>query len=263
MVTLMQLVGERSFRLTRPPLMVRSNAAGDYSLRQVAEGAYRVGAIWTDPEALKAKLSTRSRPTFYPGTDKSEEAAAIQVARGETINNIDIVMIATETYSISGHVLRIQSEGPLEMHLVAGASSTRTLRVGDDGAFNATHLQPGRYTLWARAKTAGGTEAAMTHLDVSASDVTGVMLTLTPTSRVRGKVVIEDVGSPPLTAMQVAAVIADDDDRVDPFDQGCRGHGRRRTAPAVRFVPLRCVPLRRLAAWRRLREFTLETSFPL
>ncbi|HUE86246.1 MAG TPA: hypothetical protein VMO26_09225, partial [Vicinamibacterales bacterium] len=105
------------------------------------------------------------------------------------------------------------------MHLVAGASSTRTLSVEDDGAFSATHLQPGRYTIWARAKEPGGSEAAMTHIDVSSSDVTGVMLALAPTSRMRGQVVVEDVGSPPLTSMQVAAVIADDDDRVDPLER--------------------------------------------
>jgi hypothetical protein len=59
----------------------------------------------------------------------------------------------------------------------------------------------------------------MTHVDVSSSDVTGVVLALAPTSRVRGKVIVEDAGLPPLTTMQVAAVIADDDDRVDPLER--------------------------------------------
>jgi hypothetical protein len=117
-------------------------------------------------------------------------------------------------------VLRTLSEGALEMYLVAGASSTRTVQVQDDGAFRATHLRPGRYTIWARAKTPpNGSEAAMAHIDVGSSDVSGVMLSLAPTSRVRGRVVIEDVGQPPLTSMQVAAVIADDDDRVDPLER--------------------------------------------
>jgi hypothetical protein len=105
------------------------------------------------------------------------------------------------------------------MYLVAGASSARALQVADDGAFNATHLQPGRYTIWARAKTSDGCEAAMAHVDVGSSDVSGVILALAPTARVRGRVVIEDVGHPPLTSMQVAAVIADDDDRVDPLER--------------------------------------------
>ena len=141
------------------------------------------------------------------------------MARGETVNNIDIALTGTETYSISGHVLRIQSDGPLEMHLLAGASSTRTLRVEDDGAFSATHLQPGRYTLWARGRAAGGSEAAMMHVDIGSSDVTGLLLALAPTARVRGTVMLEEAGSPPLTTMQVAAVIADDDDRVDPLER--------------------------------------------
>jgi hypothetical protein len=110
------------------------------------------------------------------------------------------------------------AEGPVEAYMVAGASSTRTLRVEEDGAFSATHLQPGRYTLWARAKTADGTEAAMVHVDVNSFDVDAVILTLAPTSRIRGRVVVEDVGHPPLASMQVAAVIADDDDRVDPLE---------------------------------------------
>jgi hypothetical protein len=214
-----QVLDDRGVRISGPPSMTRTNASGTYSLRQVPEGAYQVGVTWIDPEALKAKSSIRPRPTFYPGTDNPSEAATIRVARGETVNNIDIVLIGTETYSISGHVLRIQSDGPLEMHLVAGASSTRTLRVEDDGAFSVAHLQPGRYTIWARARAAGGSEAAMMHIDISASDVTGVLLALAPTARVRGTVLAEDAGSPPLTTMQVAAVIADDDDRVDPLER--------------------------------------------
>ncbi|HUE87537.1 MAG TPA: carboxypeptidase-like regulatory domain-containing protein, partial [Vicinamibacterales bacterium] len=161
MVTRMQMVSDPGGRISGPPSMTRSSAAGGYSLRQVPEGAYLVGVTWLDPEAMKAKASIRSRPTYYPGTDKVQEAATIRVARGETVNNIDIVLIRSKTYAISGHVLRIQTEGPLEMHLVAGASSTRTLSVEDDGAFSATHLQPGRYTIWARAKEPGGSEAAM------------------------------------------------------------------------------------------------------
>ena len=147
------------------------------------------------------------------------EAATIHVTRGETVNRIDITLIRTHTASISGHVLRVLSDGPLETYLVAGASSTRALHVEDDGAFSAKHLQPGRYTLWARGRTRGGSEAAMAHIDVSSSDVSGVLLALAPTSRVRGKVIVEDVGYPPLSSLQVAAVIADDDNRVDPLER--------------------------------------------
>jgi hypothetical protein len=219
MVTLTREVGERNFRMTGLQSVTLSNAAGDYSLRQVAEGSYRISVNWNDPEALKAKSSVRDRPSFYPGTNNPLEAALVRVGRGETVNNIDVIFTRADIASISGHVLRISSEGPLEMNLVAGASSTRTLHVADDGAFSATHLQPGRYTIWARAKTSDGSEAAMTHVDVGSSDVSGVILALAPTSRVRGRVVIEEVGSPPLTSMHVAAVIADDDDRVDPLER--------------------------------------------
>jgi hypothetical protein len=219
MVTLMRDVGERNFRMTGLQSVTLSDAAGGYSLRQVAEGSYRISVNWNDPEALKAKSSVRDRPSYHPGTNNPLEAAIIRVARGETVNNIDVIFTRADTASISGHVLRLLSEGPLEMYLVAGASSTRALHVADDGAFSATHLQPGRYTLWARAKTSDGSEAAMAHVDVGSSNVSGVILALAPTSRVRGRVVIEDVGHPPLTSMQVAAVIADDDDRVDPLER--------------------------------------------
>jgi hypothetical protein len=219
MVTLAWSRDDQGPRIGRPPALTLSNAAGDYSIAQVGEGAYRIVVNWRDPEALKAKSSAHSKPTFYPGTSSLSEAAVVQVRRGEIVTGIDIVFTRTDTASISGHVLRLLSQGPLEMYLVAGASSTRALHVADDGAFNATHLTPGRYTIWARAKTSDGSEAAMAHVDVSSSDVSGVILALAPTSRVRGRVVIEDVGHPPLTSMQVAAVIADDDDRVDPLER--------------------------------------------
>ena len=221
MVTAGMMVDDLRYQITVPrgPTVSRTDATGEYSIRQLAAGTYRVSVTWIDAEALKAKSPVRAATSFYPGTDKSLDATPLRLARGETLRRIDVVYFRADTYTLSGHVLRGLSDGPIELYLVAGARSTRTLQVDQNGAFSATHLPAGRYTLWGRAKTVDGSEGAMSRVDIEGSDVTGLILALAPTSRVSGKIVVEDIGSPPLSAMQVAAVIADDDDRVDPIER--------------------------------------------
>ena len=169
----------------------RTNERGEYELRDVAPGAYTVSAVWHDPDRLRSKAPLDTRPTYFPGTGKTHEAMAVPVAGGVTLRHIDISLTPHDLFRLAGHVLRARSEGSIEAHLVSGEFSIRRVRVEEEGAFDVTHIPPGRHTLWARASTADGWEAA--HVDLSlGSDMIGLVLPMIPTGTIRGTVVMED-----------------------------------------------------------------------
>jgi protocatechuate 3,4-dioxygenase beta subunit len=189
-VTAMFMLGDGGFSITERT-HARTNDRGEYVLRDIAPGAYTVSAMWHDPDRLKSSAPLTTRPTFFPGTSKAHEAMTITVAGGATVRNIDIPLTPNDLFRVSGHVLRARSEGSIEAHLLSGEAAVRSVRVGEDGAFDVTHIPPGRHTLWARAATADGWEAA--HVDLSlGSDMIGLVLPMTPTGTIVGRVVMED-----------------------------------------------------------------------
>jgi hypothetical protein len=173
--------------------------------------------MWIDPALLRARAGRDSRPTLYPGTDNPADAVGVRVNPGETVRSINVQLVRTEWFRLAGQALRGNSDGPIEANIVAGGQSVRTVTVAEDGAFDISHLKPGRYTLWMRAATPDGAEAAVVTIDLS-SDLTGLTLPLTPTGEVSGRVVTRD-GSPLPEGLQVTAVQADEGKQIDPLDR--------------------------------------------
>jgi hypothetical protein len=196
----------------------RTDERGAYTIRNVPEGSYRVLAAWADPEMLKAGAGSALRVTYFPSTDKIDDAMPIRVHAGETLANINITLTSSDYLRFTGHVLRGNSEGRIEALVLLGAWSIRTIPIADDGAFAVTHLKPGRYTFWARATTPDGFEAAVVTLDLR-SDMTGLTLPLLPTGALKGHVMRDDGGALPVGGLQVAAIQADQGQAIDPLER--------------------------------------------
>jgi hypothetical protein len=126
------------------------------------------------------------------------------------VTNVDISLVSHNLFRIAGHVLRGSSEKRIEAHLLSGASTIRTVTVRADGAFELTHVPPGRHWLWARALTDHGAEAAWMTLEL-ASDTTGLVIAMLPTAEVRGRVVTSDGTQFPGGGYQVIAHLVDTD----------------------------------------------------
>jgi hypothetical protein len=192
----------------------KTNERGAYAINDVPAGSYRISVRWLDPAMPKG---IGLRPTLYPGTLNAADAVAISVTGGQTTSHINVQLLTTDVFQIAGQFLRGNSEGRIESNIVAGGQSVRTVAVADDGAFDVTHLTPGRYILWARAPTADGTEAAVMNVDLW-TNLTGLTMPLTPTGEVSGRVMTID-GSPLPGQLQVAAIQASDGKQIDPLER--------------------------------------------
>jgi hypothetical protein len=203
----------------------RTNDGGEYRIDDLRPGLYHVSAIWLDPDRMAARTA-ETRPTFFPGTQKLEEAISLRVTAGAEMDNVDIRLPPSDRFRIGGHILRTMTEGTIEANLLSGAHSIRTVTIAADGAFDIQHVAAGRHWLWARATTHDGTEAAWMAIDL-ASDMTGLVLPMMPTAEIRGRVVTADGTVFADAGYQVIAHLVDNDgtkidvlprDRVDLLD---------------------------------------------
>lgn len=173
---------------------VIANDDGEYVISNLRPGLYRLAITWYDSEMMRAGTRANSDPTYFPGTTRSDEATSVRVEPGRRLGDRDIRLPAAELYRLAGHVLRAASMGEIEVYFLTAESKMRTVRVRDDGAFDVTHIEPGRHTLWARAATDDGFEAASITLELG-SDMTGLVLPMRPAGSIRGRLITED-GSP-------------------------------------------------------------------
>jgi hypothetical protein len=223
---------------------VRTSERGEYTIRNLSAGRYRMSVRWTDPEMLRAKAGADADLTYFPGTRQADEAMSLTLPPGGILRGIDIRLLPSDRVRFSSYILRGASEGRIEANVLLPGRSLRTVTLArDDGAFEITNLEPGPLTFWARATTPDGFEAAWTELDLGA-DMTGLVLPMAPTAEIRGRVVMND-GAPLPEGLQVAANLVDRDgaqidtlprDRVDVEGDGTfhlRGVFGQRTLTVV------------------------------
>lgn len=207
LATLIDDVGGVSFNGSSE---VRTSERGEYTIRNLPAGKYRISVRWTDPEMLEAKAGADPDFTYFPGTRQSHEALSLTLPPGGTLRGIDIQLLPSDLVRFTGYVLRGASEGRIEAHVLLPNFALRTVSIAaDDGAFEITHLKPGPFTFWARAATPDGFEAAWTESDLG-TDMTGLILPMMPTAEIRGRVVMND-GTPLPEGLQVAAHLVDRD----------------------------------------------------
>ena len=91
-------------------------------------------------------------PTFYPGTADTASAQKLTVATGQTLNEINIMLLATRTATISG--VAVDAEGrPMGgfVQIVSRGGATGLGGPGGpilpDGTFSIPNVTPGEYVL--------------------------------------------------------------------------------------------------------------------
>jgi protocatechuate 3,4-dioxygenase beta subunit len=88
----------------------QTNDVGEFRIAGLAEGAYVVIASPRPQFALGQPVNATSggttmAPTYYPATTSKDAAESISVAFAQTVSGIDITMISTPAYSVSGVVV--------------------------------------------------------------------------------------------------------------------------------------------------------------
>jgi hypothetical protein len=117
---------------------------------------------------VSAPRPTVSVPTYYPGTRTPDAAQKVVVAAGETVRDVDVQVIASPAYQVSGIVVD-ESGAPVpgaavsvmpdrspasRAPIVFGPPSTALAAA--DGTFTLTNLSSGRYRLSAGLPVTGG-----------------------------------------------------------------------------------------------------------
>lgn len=140
-------------------------------------------------------------PTYYPGTSDVATAQRLTVAAGQTLNDINVSLVPTQTARVSGIVLDAAGQR-VRMGMVmamprGGAAMPMTPTVGPvgpDGTFTINGVAPGEHTLRASlppdASGTVGTSAVAT-ISVSGQDVTGVQLTPAVPSALSGRIILD------------------------------------------------------------------------
>lgn len=185
----------------------RRQVSGNYSDATDDRGEFRIFGVPPAEYLLIANFSEpgdrstdqlRYVPTYYPGTASTADAQRVQVKLGGELSGLSIALVRQRSASVSGVV---RSTTPSAFTMVEArrtdgdGSDWHSAVVDPRGGFSLHGLLPGSYVL--EAETAfGSNERGAIEVKVGATDVVGVVLTMSTGASARGQVRFEG-GTPP------------------------------------------------------------------
>ncbi len=191
-----------------------TNEAGEYTLSKLDSGRYFVSAEYQGGEKEKEAAESAAGAesivpvlvrTFFPKSLDYESATPIQVSAGQDAGDTSIQLRRVATYRVEGRVAE-SNPGGLQKGATVMLSPENTLdsdvlgqktRINSDGTFEFRRVLPGSYTLWLTgrydesgpANHGRGTRLlGRQQVEVAASDVSGIVLGLTPPINLTGRV---------------------------------------------------------------------------
>jgi len=190
--------------------MSRTDDRGIYRIYGLPAGRYRVSVGYDQSEGI-IRESNRQR-TFHPDTTDESKAAIVELKEGGEANNIDVrVGRSTNTYSVSGRVIDLESGLPIARAGVTFAlvrkdqgSSSHSFGVQTDdrGEFRLDGFPPGGYSVVATSQYfSGNCYGDPVYFDVRDNDVTGLEIKAIPGLSLSGFVVAESLTIKELLAL--------------------------------------------------------------
>ncbi|HWW86122.1 MAG TPA: carboxypeptidase-like regulatory domain-containing protein [Vicinamibacterales bacterium] len=175
-----------------------TNDIGEFRVFGIAPGQYYVSA---SPQRRYVSPGGREQTvystTFYPGTGNVGEAQRIRIGPGQIVNDMSFTLLPVRAARVSGLVLdasgRPLGGGFVNAFLGMANSvgfSPAGASIGSDGTFHLESLAPGEYVLRGGNQTLGNGETAAAEVTVNGSDISGVQLTTTRPTKLRGRVVV-------------------------------------------------------------------------
>jgi len=180
---------------------------GRFRIFGLVPGRYTVCSEFISMGSMRVRSKVEQPvTTCHPSAMSSVESRPVEVKNAD-VDGVEIRLVRTRTSTVTGTVLDSNgkpAENPqvsLEKHIAGGSSGTSFI-VGPDGRFVMRNVTPGDYTINA---TIGGPhrpaerrelEVASVPITVDSSDV-DVVLTMSKTITVPGRVVFEGTTTPP------------------------------------------------------------------
>jgi hypothetical protein len=139
--------------------------------------------------------------TFYPSSTTIDEATRVQLKPGQDLDGIEITLIRTKVYRMSGTIFGPdgQPAGRVTASLLHVGGNGQEIRVDAAGRFAASGLMPGTYDVSASGSSDGGARIfGRTRFTIADADVSDLIVTTNPGVDVRGRVVVsQEKGLPP------------------------------------------------------------------
>ena len=180
---------------------------GMFRVYGLATGRHVVCATVRRGPSFDAKPQRRPQymRTCYPSATDPVQATEITLV-DQDIGGLEIQMQRQPSFVISGHVLTSSGSAPenalLQINRIEGNHSSGTgTQLPQGGAFTVSNVAPGTYEVSARIGRSSNDERelewASVRLEVTSSDVEGLVLQLKRGVNLKGRIVFED---PPQTA---------------------------------------------------------------
>ncbi len=183
---------------------MQTDDRGEYRFHDLAAGKYYIAArpdfqawIGVDRSANAGPIE-RSIPTIYPGVTDMTLAVPIEVSPGRHVTGVDVTLLRSRVFPVSGRVLNAPATGHLTVLLrnpknvgmtdyEAGTSTKNA-----DGDFEFRNVPPGSYELI----LAGHSLSGKTSVTVGGSEVKGVRLVAGPGAEVKLHAIAEGEEKP-------------------------------------------------------------------
>jgi hypothetical protein len=201
----------------RPGVNQRSTTSdeyGRYRLYNLSPGTYYILArpeqfSFVDPRST-ARVGYVE--TYHPGAASRDEAVRVEVRPSEEVDAGDLRVMRGQLLRVRGVVVDSQGKTPPQNRTMVSFGSFRagseSRNLDANGGFDFGLRVPGPYTLSAAIRPEAGesiVEFGTEDLTLTDQDADRIVLALTPSARVGGRVVIEDGTAPSLSGLSVRA----------------------------------------------------------
>jgi hypothetical protein len=202
-----------------PSDLARTNNAGEFRFPLLPPGSYTLLAT-PDDRLMKptapgsaegpAKAEERLLPTYYPAAADVAGAVPLEVAPGQELLGITIVVRKGRLYHVQGTVTPLSPDGSLAAvglsmtPRTSGLGIPATAELKPDGSFDFSDVRPGSHDLIAWRRTPAPTVTlGRVQVDVTDADVTGVVLRIEEPRPVQGRMRMEGQDKPDFTGVRV------------------------------------------------------------
>ena len=179
---------------------MNTNDLGEYRFYGLEPGKYYVSATGgpsAGPIAEEGYVTT-----YYGGAAEAARAAPLDLAAGGQARGVDLALRRARFYRVAGRVVDATATGPRASFRVYVEDLTgegvlrQAAPIGPAGAFEFRGVPPGRYSVSAVLVGRGRNLSAAAPVEVGASDIEGIVITISPGFSFNGRLRVE--GDAPL-----------------------------------------------------------------
>ena len=191
--------------------VTQTRTDGAFEVRRITPGQWNL-----ELDVPATRDSVRLPVVFYPGVFRSEDATRIEFVPGQVVDDLVFVVPA-----VTDNVLTIRAStipvplSDIRTSFIGSERRVHPIKFNDDGIGTIKGLIEGRYFLSARAWTNDQAWAGFAIVDFIAPSL-DVALQIKPAGTIKGKIVSQQGGLPPLDGVVVAALWVDGDEEINP-----------------------------------------------